>query len=350
MAASAHAGPVTLLKAPLPAAPAPAPASVAQVSRARRWVAVAGLSFLVLGTGCGSADTDGPTDAAARPASPAVTVSAPPELWPSSTSPGSPGAGPVFEALERRYDARLGLVALDTGSGRDVRYRDGERFAYTSTIKALAAAEVLRTSSPADLERTVRYERSDLVPYSPITEQYVDEGMSLRAVGDAAVRFSDNTAGNLLFRELGGPAALDRHLAAAGDTTTEVVRDEPSLNEARPGDSRDTSTPAALAADLRHYVLGDGLPRADQTVLTGWLRRNTTGDELIRSGVPENWVVGDKTGAGGYGTRNDIAVAWPPGRAPVVIVVMSDREEVDADYANALIADATRAAVEELDR
>lgn len=330
------------------AARAPRP----EVPRVQKRVAfvLAGLTLaLVAGAGCSSTQTIDETDAAtpptaAAPASPPASST----TGRAATSGGSAVAGWTFTELERRYGARVGLYAVDTGSGREVRHRDQERFAYASTIKALAAAAVLARSSPADLQRTVTYDESELVPHSPVTERHVDEGMSLRAVCDAAVRFSDNTAGNLLFRELGGPGALDRQLAAAGDTTTQVVRTEPSLNEAEPGDERDTSTPAALAADLQHYVLGDDLDRSDRALLTGWLRGNTTGDELIRAGVPDGWVVGDKTGAGGYGTRNDIAIIWPPGRAPLVLVVMSDRDEADADYDNTLIADATRAAVEEL--
>lgn len=32
-----------------------------------------------------------------------------------------------LKALERKFDARLGLYAIDTGTGREVAYRDGER-------------------------------------------------------------------------------------------------------------------------------------------------------------------------------------------------------------------------------
>jgi beta-lactamase class A len=51
--------------------------------------------------------------------------------------------------------------------------------------------------------------------------------------------------------------------------------------------------------------------------------------------------VGDKTGTGGtYGSRNDIAVLWPPDREPIVVAVMSTREERDAEHDDALIAEA----------
>ncbi|MEU1199726.1 class A beta-lactamase [Streptomyces sp. NPDC005813] len=256
----------------------------------------------------------------------------------------------AFTALEREFDARLGVFAVDTGTGSIVAHRADERFAYASSYKALAAAAVLDQNRLEDLERIVHYAQDDLVDHSPITEQHVDTGMSLRALCDAAVRYSDNTAGNLLFDELNGPKGFQNALAALGDDITRADRYEPALNEAMPGDRRDTSTPRALAADLREFGLGDTLDAAERAVLIDWLKRNTTGDNLIRAGVPDTWSVGDKTGSASYGTRNDIALAWPPHAAPVIIVVLSSRAVRDADYDDRLIARAAAVAVTALNQ
>ena len=185
---------------------------------------------------------------------------------------------------------------------------------------------------------------------APITEQHVETGLTLRELADAAVRYSDNTAANLLFEHLGGPAALDSALEAVGDTVTQVDRIEPGLNEATPGDPRDTSTPQALATSLEAVVLGDALDPADRATLTAWLVGNTTGATVIRAGVPAGWTVGDKTGTAGYGTRNDIAVLWPPDGDPLVLAVMSSRVAADADTDDALLAEATAVALDALGR
>jgi len=272
----------------------------------------------------------------------------------SSSSPAptlaAPSADPAFAALEESFAARLGVYALDTGTGRAVEYRSDERFAYASTIKALAVAVVLAETSDAELDTLVRYEASDLLDYAPVTAQHVETGLTLRELCDAAIRYSDNTAANLLLEHLGGPAALDAALTAIGDEVTQVDRDEPELNEALPGDPRDTSTPHALATDLERFVLGDALDPADQATLGAWLVGNTTGDDLIRAGVSTGWTVGDKTGAAGYGTRNDIAVLWPPDGAPIVLAVLSSKDAPDADYDNALLAEATAVAIDALGR
>ena len=172
--------------------------------------------------------------------------------------------------------------------------------------------------------------------------------MSLTAVMTAAVEVSDNTALNLMLNQLGGPPALQTALRGLNDPTTNADRTEPTVNSAVPGDIRDTSTPRALAEDLRAYALGDVLTPQRRAMLTGWLTANTTGGPYIRAAVPPGWTVGDKTGNGDYGTRNDIAVLWPPHRAPIVIAVLSNRAAKDASSGDALIADATRVALQGL--
>lgn len=266
----------------------------------------------------------------------------------SSPSASAKTAEVDLAALESEYDTRLGVYVLDTATGRAVSFRAGERFAFASTIKAPLAGAVLDRVSRKDLSRVIHYTEAELVPYSPITEQHVEDGLPLRAVIDAALRFSDNTAANLLFAELGGPSGLDRALDGIGDRVTDPERMEPDLNTAIPGDVRDTSSPQALATTVAKYVVGRALRHHDRDLLRTTMVNNTTGDALIRAGTPDGWVVADKTGGADYGVRNDVAVAFPPGRAPVLIAVMSSRDHVDEAYDDAVVADATRVALKAL--
>jgi beta-lactamase class A len=260
-------------------------------------------------------------------------------------TPAAERTDQAFQALEKQHDARLGVWAVDTGTGRVVSWRAGERFAYASTHKVLSSGSVLRQDSMKRLNTVVKYTSKDLVDYSPITEKNVGTGMTVRALCDAALRYSDNTAANLLFRELGGPSALQAALRRIGDVTTHVDRIEPGLNTAIPGDVRDTTTPRQMGLDLQKYALSPLLPKPKRALLIDWMRRNTTGDALIRAGVPSGWTIGDKTGSGDYGTRNDVAVAWPPHRAPIVITVFTTRSTKDAKTDDALVAAAAKVVV-----
>lgn len=262
---------------------------------------------------------------------------------PSSASASPAAAQRALARIERRHHARLGVFMVNTGTGRTVEYRAGERFAHCSTVKALAAGVVLKRSSDGDLDRVVRYRSSDLQEYSPVTSRHVRGGMTLRQLIDAALRYSDNTAGNLLIEHSGGPRGLQSALRGLGDSTIRVDRGEPHLNDAEPGDVRDTSTPRSIGTDLRRFALGNALQHKRREVLGDVMARNTTGGPYIRAGVPAGWKVADKTGNGGHGTRNDIAVVRPRNGAPIVVAVLSDRRSADASSDDGLIRDATRA-------
>lgn len=242
-----------------------------------------------------------------------------------------------LEALEDQSGARIGVYAINTGSAEVVAYRADERFAYVSTFKALLAAAVLHRFK--DLDRVVTYPAEALVDHSPVTEQQVGTGMSIRDLAEATVRTSDNTAANLLLDQLGGPQGFAAVLAEAGDATTQPVRTEPDLNTAAPGDPRDTSTPRALATTLRGFAFGGLLEQEASAALIDWMSGNATGDTLIRAGAPRGAVVADKSGAGGHGTRNDIGIVWPTDGDPIVIAILTTRDDPDAPRDDALVAE-----------
>lgn len=254
----------------------------------------------------------------------------------------------TFATIESEYDARVGVYAIDTGSDQTIDYRSEERFAFASTYKALAAALVLKQNTMEELEEVITYTEDDLVSYSPITEKHVDTGMTLAELSEAAVRTSDNTAGNLLFEELGGPEQFQQSLREIGDDVTQSDRYETALNEFTPGNTRDTSTPAALAMSLQGFAVGDLLTDDKRELLLDWMQGNATGDTLIRAGAPEGWTVADKSGAGRYGTRNDIAVVWPPDREPIILAIMTCHDTEDAEYDDALIDEVAEATLNAL--
>ncbi|MFE9078573.1 MULTISPECIES: class A beta-lactamase Bla1 [Bacillus cereus group] len=250
-----------------------------------------------------------------------------------------------FSQLEKKFDARLGVYAIDTGTNQTISYRPNERFAFASTYKAIAAGVLLQKNSTEKLNEVITYTKEDLVDYSPVTEKHVGTGMTLGEIAEAAVRYSDNTAGNILFHKIGGPKGYEKALRQIGDRVTLSDRFETELNEAIPGDNRDTSTAKAIATNLKNFTIGNALPDHKRNILTEWMKGNATGDKLIRAGVPTDWIVGDKSGAGSYGTRNDIAIVWPPNRAPIIIAILSSKDEKEATYDNQLIAEATEVIV-----
>jgi beta-lactamase class A len=249
--------------------------------------------------------------------------------------------------LERRHGGRLGVAVLDTTTMKLFAYRGDERFPLCSTFKLLAAAFVLERvdRKQESLTRRVVYTKDYLVTYSPVTEKHVGEsGLTVGEICEAAVTLSDNTAGNLLLDSFGGPTGLTAYLRSIGDNVTRLDRWETELNEARPDDPRDTTTPVAMLEVLHKTILGTALSVTSREQLIAWLVANKTGDRRLRAGVPKGWRIGDKTGTGANNTTNDIAVIWSPEHAPIIVTAYYTGARGSDDERNAVLSEVGRLA------
>jgi len=245
-----------------------------------------------------------------------------------------------LSALESSALGRLGVQILDTATGQEYGYRSDERFLMLSSFKLLASAFVLhRVDARLDsLERSIPYTRGDLVTWSPVTERQVERGrMTLAELCAATITTSDNTAANLILSSYGGPAALTAYARQLGDTVTRLDRTEPELNVPHPHEALDTTTPRAMLHTMHRVVLGDALSPKSRKLLQRWLVANTTGGRRLRAGLPTDWRVGDKTGTS-QSDANDIGVAWPPGRRPLLVTAYLAESKKDGDVRETTLA------------
>ena len=263
--------------------------------------------------------------------------------------PALKNLGPVvarrWGEIEASVGGRLGVAVLDTATGELSGHRLDERFPMCSTFKFLAVALVLARVDAGQerLDRRIVVKREELLEWAPVTRKHVGgAGMSVAELCEAAITVSDNTAANLLLASSGGPAGVTAFARRVGDAVTRLDRTEPTLNEAIPGDPRDTSSPRAMAQTLRRVMLGDALSEAGRAQIVRWMSANTTGAHRLRAGVPFDWRVADKTGTGDLGTTNDIGVLWPPRRAPLVVVSYLTDCKAAADAREAALASVAR--------
>jgi beta-lactamase class A len=247
-------------------------------------------------------------------------------------------------AIEQRSGGRLGVAALDTGSGRHLEHRADERFALCSTFKFLAAAAVLeRVDRDVErLDRRISYSESDILEYAPVTKKHVTDGMTLAELCAAAVELSDNTAGNLLLQAIGGPEGLTRYARALGDGVTRLDRTEPSLNVVAPGDERDTTSPAAMLGLMNAILCGKALSDRSRQQLEAWLDAAKTGKDRLPAGLPPGWRIGHKTGTGAAAETNDIAIIRPPQRAPILVAAYYTELPAPAAARDAALAEVGR--------
>ena len=263
-------------------------------------------------------------------------------IVPAMAGPALDGVGAQLATLERRHGGRLGVAILDTGSGRRDGYRDDERFLMCSTFKLLLASAVLQRvdAGKETLDRRIMFGKDALLDYAPVTKQHVGPpGMTISELCAAAITLSDNTAANVLLKEIGGPQAVTAYARSLGDEFTLLDRYEPALNPI------DTTTPKSMLGDMQQLLLGERLSRSSREMLIRWMVACQTGLQSLRAGMPSGWRVGDKTGqwdGNGTGANNDIAIAWPPNRKPILVAAYYMNHTADPSTRKAVLADVGR--------
>jgi beta-lactamase class A len=247
-------------------------------------------------------------------------------------------------ALERQYGGRLGVAILDTGTGRRAAYRADERFLLCSTFKMLLAAAVLERVDRGTerLDRRLEFGQDAVLEYAPVTSLHVGApGMRIAELCSAAITLSDNTAANVLLKQLGGPQAITQLARGLGDPITRLDRYETALNQPSPDGLSDTTTPDAMLGNLQKLLLGSALSAPSRQQLTDWMLGTVTGKKLLRAGVPADWRIGEKTGSSNRQT-NDVAILWPPARKPLLAAVYYENASKDSDGRAAVLASVGR--------
>ncbi|KTD61434.1 Beta-lactamase CTX-M-1 precursor [Legionella spiritensis] len=253
-----------------------------------------------------------------------------------------------LQQIEQRNSGRIGISVLNTGNQHQINYRANQRFPMGCTSKVIGVSAVLNKSmtDPMLLGKKITYQTIDLASWSPVTGKHVKDGMTVEALCSAAIRYSDNTAMNLLVKELGGLEAINAYAKQLGDH--QFRQDNIWPDEAFSGgdDPYDSSSPAAMTNNLRQLLLERGLGEKQHKLLQSWMLSNTTGDKRIRAGVPASWKVADKTGTGArYGTTNDIGVIWPGACSPIVMSVYFTQNHKHATPNDRVIVDVTKSVI-----
>ena len=260
------------------------------------------------------------------------------------------GLKTAVSTWESKLDARIGVILRDGSSDWEISYRADERFPMASTFKPLLCGAVLGRvdAGQESLAALVPYSKKDLVTWSPITEKHVKSGMKVADLCEAAITMSDNSAANLLLSRVKGPTGLTDFLRQIGDKVTRLDRWETALNEATPSDPRDTTSPRAITTSLNKLLFGNALQPASAAHLKQWMIDDKVANKLIRPHVLKGWIIGDKTGAGGHGTRGIVAFIQTPEGQTYLAAIYITQSKASFDLRNQVISDIGHAIISEI--
>lgn len=278
-----------------------------------------------------------------------IVIASPLILFASTQSSNTFTPQKELNSLEKNFSGKIGVYAIDTNNNQVISHRGDERFPIQSTLKLISAAALLKQSDTDKnlLHEKIIYTEKDLIPWHPITGKYISTGMTLEALAEAAVTYSDNPAVNLIIRKLGGPKAITAFAGSIGNKSFNVEHYDGYMNSA-PNSNQDTATPKDMALSLQKLTLSpDVLTAGQQAMLVTWMQNNTTGYRRIRAGTPNGWTVADKTGSGDYGIANDIGLLWSPYCKPIVLAIYTQQDKQDATVREDIVAMTTHVVLTE---
>lgn len=253
-------------------------------------------------------------------------------------------------SLERNFDGKIGVYAINTNNNQTIGYRANERFPVQSTMKLIGVAALLKQSQYNKnlLQERIHYSKNDLAPWHPITGKYVNSGMTLEDLAESAISYSDNVGIDLIMNKLGGPKAVTDFAHSIGNKSFNVTHYDGNLN-ANPLSIKDTATPKDMALSVQRLTLGNILNPSQRTQIVTWMKDNTTGYKRIRAGIPIGWTVAEKTGGGfgSFGVANDIGILWSPYCKPIVLAIYTVQNTKEAKSRDDMVASVTSIIMDE---
>ncbi|MDX2181898.1 MAG: class A beta-lactamase [Bryobacteraceae bacterium] len=226
----------------------------------------------------------------------------------------------------------VGATAIHLETGRRSSIRGAEPFPMASTVKVPIAVQLfgLIDEGKMTLTREIRLAASDLHPGSGVlTQLFKRPGvvLSVHNLLELMLLISDNSATDILLREVGGPAAVNARMAKLGikgirvDGSTQelILRWRADRDAKFADDPKDTSTPDGMADLLVKLHRGKLLSKRSTDTLLDVMRRCQTGDARLKGILPPGTEVMHKTGTIG-GTVDDVGiVVLPEGRGHVAV-------------------------------
>ncbi len=226
---------------------------------------------------------------------------------------------------------RIGVAALDLSSGRSIAVLGDQPFPLASTGKVAIVATFLDgvdqgrfhlyDTYPLMLPMPSRKFSSSVAPVRPGPSYSAQELIEL------ALTRSDNHATDALLAAMGGPQVVDHWLRHVGigdmrldrDITT-LVRDDGAVNPATTIDVRDSTTPQAMVRLLGGLYEGQWLSPSSRDVLLGAMSRCQTGLHRMHGAIPDEALVGHKTGTLAN-TSSDVGMIRTPDGHTIAVAI-----------------------------
>jgi D-alanyl-D-alanine carboxypeptidase (penicillin-binding protein 5/6) len=255
--------------------------------------------------------------------------------------------------LIKEHQGKVGLVIRHLETGEQFAWRSDAVQPTASLIKlpVMVTAYRLADANKLDLKKMVQLKDVDKVPGSGVLTGHFSEGMSL-SIRDAIrlmIRYSDNTATNLVAGEMGLPATTDM-MTSLGFAQTRlhafVYRGDTSIAKERSRLFGLGSTTAKETVDLLEMVHKGTVASAESCKAMLDHLKSCDDKSMIVSQLPRGTQVAHKSGAVNASRCNAGIVYGPKGPFAICVLTTGNKDQSwdDQNAAHQLIGRISRIA------
>lgn len=258
-----------------------------------------------------------------------------------------------IKIITKGKKATVGVAAIF--DGKDTLVMNNQyRYPTMSVYKfhlALAVLDHLNKNN-LPLETMVHVDKADLLPdtHSPLRDSKPlgNFDISIADLLKYSVSNSDNNACDILFKYIGGTDVVDKYIKGLGISDISITATEAKMHETPENQYLNWTTPLATVQLLEMFLKKNILPAKYSDFLKKLMVETTTGKDKIRYLLPDDVVVGDKTGSSfrtEFGIKvaeNDMAfVTLPNGKQYTIAIFIMNSTEDDCTT-NSLISGISR--------
>lgn len=231
----------------------------------------------------------------------------------------------AIKEYESDLNAKIAVSIYDLNKKNIWSYNEKYPMPIMSTFKTLACANVLYKvdKNKLSLSKKILIEEKDVLKdsWSPVLETKIGQEMTIKQLCDVMMMQSDNSAANIVLKQIGGPKKLTKFIKSLGFSKTNISEYEPEINNVKKGSKKNTTTSRDMVKILNKLLYTNKtLSNKSQEQLLLWLSKNKVSGNLLRSIVPQSYFIADRTG-GAKGSRAINAILWNKNSEPVIIAI-----------------------------
>ena len=263
-----------------------------------------------------------------------------------------------IDSISHAAKGKVGVAISLLESMDTLTCQNNAQYVMQSVMKFPIAMAVLNEVDKGHLtlDQTVHISKADLPKtYSPLRDKYPEGNIdiSIKELLSYMVSLSDNTACDMLLKQIGGPKAVNDYMSSLKIGPISIHATEAQMAAAWPVQYTNWCEPQTQTELLRLLYKGTALSKPNNDYLWQLLLATRTGPKRLKGQLPPGTPIAHKTGTSNTNDKgltaatNDVGIIILPNGKHLAIAVFITDSTADETTREAVIAAIAKAAFNE---